>query len=83
MQLENVTGAGPLVQAVDVLGDDRANQAQALKIRNRTVSVVGPGAGKPSPPHKAARPVTLPIHAEATNSPYVMGITRRLPSDPL
>ena len=61
MQLENVTGAGQLVQAINVLGNDRANQAQALKIRNRAVSVVGFGTGKPSPPDKAARPVALPI----------------------
>ena len=61
MQLQHVVSAGHLVQAVDVLRDDRPNQAQALKIRDGAVSVIGPGAGEPSPSHEAARPVTLPI----------------------
>ncbi len=61
VQLENVMGTGHLMQPIHVLGDDRANQTQALKIRNRAVSVIGPGAGKPTPSHEAARPITLPI----------------------
>jgi len=49
VQLENLTGTGQLVKPVHILGHDRANQAQALKISYRAVPVVGPGAGKTLP----------------------------------
>src|ERR1035437_41538 len=61
MQLENITGAGELVKPVDVLGDDRTNQPQSLKIGARGMSVIGCVSAKPSPPHEAAPPITLPI----------------------
>ena len=61
VQLEDVLGAGNLMQAIDILRDDRPNQAQALKIRDRAVPVVGSGAREPSPSDEAAGPVTLPI----------------------
>ena len=61
MQLQNITGAGELVKPVDVLGDDRTNQPQALESGDGAMSVIGCGSGKPSPSHEAARPITLPI----------------------
>ena len=45
VQLDHVAGAGGLVQAVDVLGDDAVEVAAGLESRDSSVSVVRVGSG--------------------------------------
>ncbi len=57
VQLDDAAGPGLLVQAVDVLGDDRADEAPPLERGHRLVADVGPGGREPLPADEAAGPV--------------------------
>ena len=60
VQLGDVHRTGCLVQAVDVLGDHLAHQAQRLQACDRPVPVVGPGRAEPLPADEPACPVPPP-----------------------
>ncbi len=82
MQLGDVVRAGRLVQAVDVLGDDRAEQPRLLERGDGVVAAVGLGAREALPPTKERAQYRCRFSLEAQNSPCCIGMTRRVPSRP-
>src|SRR6201999_4057446 len=59
MQLHDVSGAGGLMQPVDVLRDDPAQHARLLKRGPRPVPGVGPRGDDPPPADVSTRPIAL------------------------
>ncbi|MNS92891.1 hypothetical protein D3C72_1270390 [compost metagenome] len=59
VQLDHVAAAGTLVQAVDILRDQRREPAVRAKARQRMVRGIGPRLPRHRPAQHAARPVAL------------------------
>ena len=60
VQLDDVSAAGLVMQAVHVLGDERLQPTARLQPRQRLVRSVGTHAAELVPPRKASRPVAPP-----------------------
>ncbi len=60
VQLDDISGAGLLVEPVHVLGDERRRPASGLQPRERLVRHVRGHPAELVPARKAARPVPLP-----------------------
>ena len=80
MQVDHVMGAGCLVQAVDVLGDDPAKQAEALEPGDRGMTCVRKGPVDGAPSQMAACPVTAAISFRTHE--HLVGHRLRAPRPP-